>query len=310
MAKVAIVIVCMNNMKNIIPCLDSIIKYTKIEYEIWLVAYMFSKENLSIIKHKYPKVIIVESNEIRGFSENNNLALRQAKTEYTLVLNDDTEFKEPVLDELVASMVKTKDASVMSPYLVNADGSYQCCGRAPINWWDFLKEDTFRLSNMKQKSKYINQSGIFQSYNIAGACFLIKTEFFKRMGFFDEYYFFMPEDVALGTKINELGYKCFVDADITLYHYGGGTRKSEVKMATLPAGRKGCIEFHGRKSSLLKLFLKLFTWTSSLLKAFMYTLQDERIERLAQWHCVCTIFSNKTPKQIFTKYYLQLKKYD
>lgn len=307
MAKVAIVIVCMNNMKNIIPCLNSIKKYTKIDYEVWLVAYMFSKENLSIIKQEYPEIIIVESNEIRGFSENNNLALRQVKTEYTLVLNDDTEFKEPVLDELVASFEKTKGANVMSPYLVNGDGSYQCCGRAPINWWDFIKEDTFSLSNSKQKSVYIDQRGIFQSYNLSGACFLIKTAFFGQMGFFDEYYFFTPEDIALGTKINELGYKCYVDADIKLYHYGGGTRKSAVKMATLPAGRKGCIEFHGRKSELTKLFLRSFTWLSSLLKAIVFALKGDHIERRAQWHCVCTIFSKETPKEIFSKYYKELK---
>ena len=42
MAKVAIVIVCMNNLKNLIPCLDSIKKYTKIDYEVWVTAYLFS----------------------------------------------------------------------------------------------------------------------------------------------------------------------------------------------------------------------------------------------------------------------------
>ena len=135
MNKAAIVIVCMNNLKNLFPCLDSIQKYTQISYEIWVVAYLFSKENLNSLKEKYPNVIIVESNDIRGFSENNNLALRQIKTEYALVLNDDTIFQEPVLDELVRSIEKTHGADVMSPKLVNADGSYQSCGKNPVNWF-------------------------------------------------------------------------------------------------------------------------------------------------------------------------------
>lgn len=48
MAKVAIVIVCMNNLKNLFPCLDSIKQQTKISYEVWVVAYLFSKENLAL----------------------------------------------------------------------------------------------------------------------------------------------------------------------------------------------------------------------------------------------------------------------
>lgn len=138
MAKVAIVIVCMNNLQNLFPCLDSIKQQTTISYEVWVVAYLFSKENLTLLREKYPWVIVVESNEIRGFSENNNLALRQVKTEYTLVLNDDTLFKEPVLDELVKSMEKTPKADFMSPKLVYGDGSYQSCGKAPSTLTDFL----------------------------------------------------------------------------------------------------------------------------------------------------------------------------
>lgn len=46
----------------------------------------------------------VESNEIRGFSENNNLALRQAKGKYCFVQNDDTELKMPCIDKLVETI--------------------------------------------------------------------------------------------------------------------------------------------------------------------------------------------------------------
>lgn len=57
MAKAAIVIVCMNNLKNLFPCLDSIKQQTTISYEVWVVAYLFSKENLTLLKEKYPWVI-------------------------------------------------------------------------------------------------------------------------------------------------------------------------------------------------------------------------------------------------------------
>lgn len=55
-------------------------------YETLVVAYLFSKENLEKVKHDFPWVTFIESNEIRGFSENNNLALRQAKGKFCFVL--------------------------------------------------------------------------------------------------------------------------------------------------------------------------------------------------------------------------------
>ena len=41
--QVSIVIVCMNNLKNLYPCLDSIRKYTHVSYETLVVAYLSRK---------------------------------------------------------------------------------------------------------------------------------------------------------------------------------------------------------------------------------------------------------------------------
>lgn len=306
--KVSIVIVCMNNLANLLPCIDSIKTNThSTDYDIWVVCYLFSKENLEILKQKHPDVVIVESNEIRGFSENNNLALRQLDCEYALVLNDDTLFKEPVLDKLVCSIEKTKDAAIMSPKLLNEDGSVQSCGRAPSTILDFILMNASLLDPNKKKSKFINQKGIFKSYNVSGACFLINYSILKHLGFFDEYYFFMPEDLALSTKANKLGYKCYVDANIDLYHFHQKTG-SKVKECTLPAARKGAIHFYADGNAILYFILALYIFFLSFTKSIIFFLLGRGQQLQSQWHCVETIFSNKTPKQIFTKYYTQLKK--
>ena len=106
---VSVVIVCMNNLKNLYPCLDSIIKYTHVSYEILVTAFMFSHENMEKVKRDYPNVTFIESNKLRGFSENNNLALRQAKGKYCFIVNDDTFMKSPVIDSLVDSFKKLPD---------------------------------------------------------------------------------------------------------------------------------------------------------------------------------------------------------
>lgn len=63
MIDVAIVIVCMNNLKNLYPCLESIRKYTSVTYETLVVAYLFTPDNLRKAKEDFPWVTFIESNE-------------------------------------------------------------------------------------------------------------------------------------------------------------------------------------------------------------------------------------------------------
>jgi len=307
MAKVAIVIVCMNNLKNLIPCLDSIKKYTKVDYEVWLVAYMFSKENLAKLKENYPWVKIIESNEIRGFSENNNLALKRVHAKYTLVLNDDTYFTEPLVDELYDSMEKHPEAKVISPLILNYDGTVQMNGRNPRNMLKYIQGDCLGVNPDKKASQYVDHDGFYKTYNLGGACFMIGQEYFKSIGFFDEYYFFTPEDIALSTLINKKGDSCYVDTNIKMYHKGGGTRISPVKMATSPASRKGNIKFYTDGKPFKRFFLEMVMIILCGIKGLIYLFRGNKIEYKSQFNSIAAICSNRTPKEIFTKYYLQLK---
>lgn len=244
---ISIVIVSMNRLDNLSICLPSIQKYTTIPYKIYVVAYLFSKENLRLLQENYPDVTIIESNEIRGFSENNNLALRQITTPYVFIQNDDTEYKEPVLDKLLMSLKSTPEATIMSPVLWRGDGSLQYCGRGRFTLTDFV------LKNIgiqrKEDTRYINKKGIFQSYNVSGAAFLISTEEFRKIGFFDEKYFFCPEDIAVGETLNRQGKRCYVDADANIIHYEGvSSKKGKLFYATTSTAYLGNYYFYGTSS--------------------------------------------------------------
>lgn len=228
---VSTVIVSMNKLDNLRVCLLSIRRYTKIMNRVYVIAYLFSQDNLKKLREEFDWITIIESNEIRGFAENNNLALRIINTKYIFILNDDTEFKVPVIDNLVKAIDDTLDAAVMSPVLFRGDGSLQFNGRRYYSFWNFF----LRQIGVKHfpKSIYENGSGIYQSYNISGAAFLIKTDIFRNVGFFDEKYFFCPEDIALSTLLNKQGYKCYVDTSTPITHYEGvSSKKTKLFLAT------------------------------------------------------------------------------
>lgn len=314
MVKTSIVIVCMNNPKNLYPCLESIKKHTIVPYETFVVAYLFSPENLAKAKKDFPWVIFIESNEIRGFSENNNLALRLAQGEYCFVVNDDTEMKMPVIDELVKTIESmSSDVAIVSPVTLNADGSIQRCGKRQYTLLSRIFDFVGISRYVFKKSKYVNQEGLFRTYNISGACFLIKTEVFKKIGFFDERYFFCPEDIALSTKLNCEGYSCWVQNAARITHFGGGTW-SKTLVATKPASVKGDLIFYGNGNFLKEAIFRFFAFFNYSLKVvyWMLKIKTEKNKRKtmieANKNAIIALFSSKTPKELFVRFYSELQR--
>ena len=119
---VSIVIVCMNRTDNLYPCLESIRKFNSVNCEILVVAYLFDRKKLAQAREDFPEVRFIDSRQTRGFSENNNLALRQARGRYCFILNDDTLFTCDALKSLVEDMeALPRDAAIVSPKLLNSD---------------------------------------------------------------------------------------------------------------------------------------------------------------------------------------------
>ncbi len=312
-ADVSIVIVCMNNYGQLKDCLDSIKQYTHdVSYEVLLVAYFFSEDNLDKLRSEYPWVKVIISNEIRGFSANNNLALRQAQGRYCFLLNDDTYMTMPVIDMLVKKADSDEKVAVLTPQILLPSGKIQYKGMTPINWKRWLSVlFKLRKDNEDPKGEWVRENGFFQTYNILGAAFLIKTDIFRMVGFLDERYFYGPEDRALSTLLNQKGYKCFVDSDIKLYHLGGGTAgaKSKTACATRPANRKGWVIYLDESNMFLHYFLCLMVWINSAIWAtgwlIKWVMGDKyaMISFKANINVCKTIFNNQGTTEVFKRFY-------
>ena len=322
MVDVSIIIVCMNKPENLRVCLESIKKYTGVSYEVLVVAYLFSKENLSTMKSVFPWACFIESDEIRGFSENNNIALRQAKGKYCFVLNDDTEMNMPVVDMLFNTIENLPDnVAIISPETDYPDGSVQFCGRPKTTVLTMLL-GSLHLYNSRKNTTEANKKGIFKSYNIIGAAFMIKRDVFEKVGFFNEYYFFSPEDIALSTNLNRMGYECWVNADAKIIHYEGLTGKSSggvslVQTATKPAAAKGRVYFYAgeRTNGILYNFLCVWELLIGLLQFLYHWLKgfndarpnyETNLSRGILNSCL-SMLDNRSPKETFLFFYDKIK---
>ena len=296
---VSIVIVCMNRLDHLYPCLEGIRAHTGVPYETFVVAYRFSPENLARAQADFPWVCWIVSDEFRGFSENNNLALRQARGEYCFVVNDDTVMQMPVVDRLVEDFGRLPaDAAALSPCIRFPDGRVQTCGRGPWSAWRYARHYLHGVDETRP-GPWSMKEGLFRSYTLNGACFLIRTEAFRAAGWFDERYFFTPEDIALGHLLNDRGCSVWVDADVSITHAAGGS-VSTLEPAIKPARVRGSLLFYGEP-----LPLKLFIWCFEALRvckyAFLPRTERNDLMRRTAVNVLHTVFSDAGPKEIFIR---------
>ena len=309
--EVSIVIVCMNRLDNLYPCLNSIREHCHVSYETFVVAYRFSDDNFEKVSADFPWVEFIRSDETRGFSENNNLALQRVRGRFCFVLNDDTEMCSDVIGQLVSDFDSLPDsAAIVTPKLLNADGSLQLCGRPPyparnyvLQQWHFYKEP---VDDTLGKEPVF--ASVYATSNISGAAFLIKTDIFRELGWFDETYFFTPEDIALSTLARKRNYGVYVDSSASIVHKWR-TTASRLSPAVRPAAVRGSLIFFSGGSKLKYFLIALPVWLAESMKWVKASVKnrrhpgaENRIQMQTYRNISHAIFSGLSPKQLFKKY--------
>jgi GT2 family glycosyltransferase len=125
--KLSVIVVNYKTKKLTGECLKSVIKNTKkIDYELIVVDNASNDGSVEYLSECFTnKIKIIRSKKNLGFGYANNLALKKAKGEYTLLLNSDTILRDDVLKDIVSWMDNNTEVGVFSCKLYGKDGKVQ-----------------------------------------------------------------------------------------------------------------------------------------------------------------------------------------
>ena len=205
MKKASIVIVTYNSAAVIENCLGSI----SVGIEVFVVDNASSDETCTLIKEKFPHINLIKNEENVGFGRANNLALRQVKTEFALVLNPDTVLQENSIKNLLIAADKYEDAAIIAPVLYHEDGTMQ----------QSYKTDVF--AREKNRCKYIEPGGDLCADFLSGAVMLLRISSFNDIGFFDENIFLFYEDDDICLKAKKAGHSLVMAKNAKVMHMLG-----------------------------------------------------------------------------------------
>lgn len=241
--EVSIIIVSYNTRELTENCLSSIFANAgKCRYEVILVDNNSSDGSPEMIDSKFPAVRLVRSGYNAGFGKANNIGLKQAKGEYVLFLNSDTEALPGSIENLLAFARERKDAGVVAGklYWDRQKNLQITCSTFPTTLVLLTQYSFLRRTKIGQKKvldahwlKDWDRSDSRLVQAVSGACMLIKTEVAKRVGGFDERFFMYFEDIDLSKVIADMGYRNYYCHTAEFIHFSGQSSKKSSRLGII-----------------------------------------------------------------------------
>lgn len=240
MSLVSVIIVNYNTFQLTCNCIKSVIEKTKeVPYEIILVDNASTDNDADDFKKLFPQINLVKSKDNMGFAKGNNLGIAQAKGEFILLLNSDTELIENSIFICYNEFLQRKNIGVLTCKLVYPNHSIQHnCQAFPsiIKIW-LEKTRLHKLFSKKFRSSYLQ--GFYWNYDVFGYPDWIWGTFFmfrkntlnvltkKKL---NEDFFMYMEDMQWCHDFYKHKIKIAYTPTTTIIHYSGGSNGDRTEM--------------------------------------------------------------------------------
>ena len=188
-------------------------------------------------QEQYPMVRFVESSHNLGFARANNIAIRQSRGEYVLLLNPDTIVGEDVLKKCVDFMDVHENAGAVGVRMLNATGKRAMESRRglPTPMVSFFKMLGFcnrwpqhRLFG-RYYMGYLPWDQPCQIEVVSGAYCMLRRKALGGVCWLDGEFFMYGEDIDLSYRVLKGGYhNYYLPVDI-LHYKGESTQKSSFR---------------------------------------------------------------------------------
>lgn len=214
MPTVSVIIVNYNGESLLADCLGSLARQSYRDFEVVFVDNGSADGSVARARALMPEARIIPLTENTGFARGNNIGIAEARGQYVVLLNNDTETDPRFLEELVAIAEKHPDAGMVAPKILNffdrqlidsvggllvcADGIAQGRGRGERDTGQY-DDLTFALVP-------------------SGCAALYRKQMLDEVGLFHEPFFAYCEDTDLGLRGVWAGWRTVAAPRAVVFH--------------------------------------------------------------------------------------------
>lgn len=211
--KVSVIIPNWNGKHLLKICLSSLAKQTFKGFEVIVVDNGSEDESVKYIKKYFPKVKIISLDKNYGFTKAVNVGIKEAKGNYLVLLNNDTEADKHYLEYLVKAAHQHPEVGFVAAKMLNFHKR-----NIIDSAWDAVDVvgHSYSVGQGKKDGPEFNIAQYV--FLVTGGSSLFTREIFVKVGFFDEDYFSYMEDVDLCLRAQMLGFKGWYEPKAIIYH--------------------------------------------------------------------------------------------
>jgi GT2 family glycosyltransferase len=205
--------------------LPSVCRSTYPNLSIFVVDNDSSDNTVDFLKLSYPNVHILRHPKNNGFADGYNQALRQIKSEYYVLLNQDVEVERGWIEPVISLMEQHGNWAACQPKIRSFTRKqyFEYAGAAG-GWMDkwgytFCRGRLFDTIEV-DSGQYDQRTEIFWA---SGAALFIRSGIFHQLGGFDPSFFAHMEEIDLCWRIHLAGFAVGYCPGSVVYHVGGGS---------------------------------------------------------------------------------------
>ena len=247
--KVTIVIPNYNGLKFMEPCMAALERQRCRNFDILVVDNGSTDGSVQWLEsHGIPSIYLKENT---GFSGAVNVGIREAKTPYVILLNNDTEADPDYVGELVRAIERSPKIFSVSSRMVqmhrkelmdDAGDMYSVLGWA------------YQRGAGQPTERYGRSCSVFAA--CAGAA-IYRRSVFDEIGYFDEKHFAYLEDIDVGYRARIFGYRNVYCPSAVVYHVGSGTSGSKYNSFKVRLAARNNVYLNYKNMPFFQLLLNL-----------------------------------------------------
>lgn len=221
MATVGIVVVTYRSASTIADCVRSLRDAFSGEYALVVVDNASDDDSADLAERAGATVIRLAENGGYGHGNNEGVRALTNDPDYVVFANPDTVWPQGSLDGVVATLEANESVGLLSPVLIEADGSRQAFVERDLTLGRTLLGMTRLRPPVRPTEPDGRVVGLLDVEWLHTAAAVVPKSVVATTGGFDEQFFLFAEDADFCRRIRNLGKRVVITTKVQVQHIGG-----------------------------------------------------------------------------------------
>ena len=240
-----------NGKKYLEDCLTFLKRCKGTEFHTIVVDDASTDGSCEMVRDRFPRVELIRLSQNGGFAHAVNVGIDASKTEFVLLLNNDTVPEPGFVDALEKTIAKSKRCfsasakmlSMHEPEVIDDCGDLYCA----LGW-------AFARGKGESSARFTAPAGIFSA---CGGAAIYRRKVLDKIGGFDDLHFAYLEDVDVGYRAQLFGYRNVYCPEAVVYHAGSATSGSRYNAFKAELSAQNTVYVAVKNMPALQLLLNL-----------------------------------------------------